>query len=316
MRLRDKITMPKRPVVVYEILPPRIIDGTIESYAERISSLLSQTHIDAINIPEVHSEKTRGKRPVEETERAEPREFGKIIQDSVGIEAIINRVTVHGSDGSQKDWLVETEEEFGIENVILVGGESGKIKYSGPSVVRLSEVVGLLNSDNGTEIFLGGIALPSRKVESERMQRKSRSGIDFFTTQVLYDSKDICKMLTYYGDLCKQNKETPKRVLLSFAPISTVKNLEFLKWLGVEIPEKTEKDMIEDESIIKSKSIEISMGVLEEILHYISKNRIEVPIGLNIEHIMSYNFQLSVELLQKMSKRYRKFCMESEIHSQ
>ena len=31
MRLRDKITMAKRPVVVYEILPPRIIDGTIES---------------------------------------------------------------------------------------------------------------------------------------------------------------------------------------------------------------------------------------------------------------------------------------------
>ncbi len=316
MRLRDKITMPKRPVVVYEILPPRIIDGTIESYAERISSLLSQTHIDAINIPEVHSEETRGKRPVEETKRAEPREFGKIIQDSVGIEAIINRVTVHGSDESQKDWLVETEEKFGIENIILVGGESGKIKYSGPSVVRLSEVVGLLNSDNGTEIFLGGIALPSRKVESERMQRKSRSGIDFFTTQVLYDSEDICKMLTYYSDLCKQHEETPKRVLLSFAPISTIKNLEFLKWLGVDIPEKTEAGMIEDESIIKSKSIEISMGVLEKILHHISKNRIEVPIGLNIEHIMSYNFQPSVELLQKMSKRYRKFCMETEIYSQ
>ena len=37
MRLRGKISNGKRPVVVYEILPPRIIDGTIESYAERIS---------------------------------------------------------------------------------------------------------------------------------------------------------------------------------------------------------------------------------------------------------------------------------------
>ena len=116
--MRDKITMAKRPVVLYEILPPRIIDGTLESYAERISSLLSQTHIDGINIPEVHSEETRGKRPVEESKRAEPREFGKIIQDSVGVEAIINRVTVHGSEESQKDWLVETHENFGIENVI------------------------------------------------------------------------------------------------------------------------------------------------------------------------------------------------------
>ena len=47
MRFRDKVKKPQRPVVVYEILPPREQDGTLSSYAERISSLLSQTHIDA-----------------------------------------------------------------------------------------------------------------------------------------------------------------------------------------------------------------------------------------------------------------------------
>ena len=51
MRIRDKIKKPRRPVVAYEILPPREKDGTLNSYAETISSLLSQTHIDAINIP-------------------------------------------------------------------------------------------------------------------------------------------------------------------------------------------------------------------------------------------------------------------------
>ena len=122
VRLRDKILMAKRPVVVYEILPPRIIDGTIESYAEKISTLLSQTHIDAINIPEVHSEETRGIRPVKEKLRAEPREFGRIIQDSVGIEAIVNRVTVHGTMETQNEWFRTTYGDYGIENIILVGG--------------------------------------------------------------------------------------------------------------------------------------------------------------------------------------------------
>ena len=56
MRIKDKIKRPRRPVVVYEILPPRQKDGTLNSYAENISSLLSQTHIDAINIPEVESD--------------------------------------------------------------------------------------------------------------------------------------------------------------------------------------------------------------------------------------------------------------------
>ena len=64
MRIRDKIKKPQRPVVAYEILPPREKDGTLNTYAETISSLLSQTHIDAINIPEVHDEVGRGERPV------------------------------------------------------------------------------------------------------------------------------------------------------------------------------------------------------------------------------------------------------------
>ena len=108
MRFRDKVRKAKRPVVVYEILPPREKDGTLNSYAEKISSLLSQTHIDAINIPEVHDEDARGVRPVKNLERAKAREFGKLLQDNVGIEVIVNRVTVHQELDYQKNWIKET----------------------------------------------------------------------------------------------------------------------------------------------------------------------------------------------------------------
>ena len=48
MRIRDKIKKPRRPVVAYEILPPREKDGTLNSYAETISSLpVSYTHLRA-----------------------------------------------------------------------------------------------------------------------------------------------------------------------------------------------------------------------------------------------------------------------------
>ena len=57
-------------MVAYEILPPREEDGTLNSYAASISSLLSQTHIDAINIPEVRDEVARGERPVKNQLRA------------------------------------------------------------------------------------------------------------------------------------------------------------------------------------------------------------------------------------------------------
>jgi len=54
--------------------------------------------------------------------------------------------------------------------------------------------------------------------------------------------------------------------------------------------------------------------LLEEILSFVTENEIRVPIGLNVEHIMTYNFDHSVELLQRMSKRYRSFCMGSDLY--
>ena len=314
MRFRDKVRRPKRPVVVYEILPPREKDGTLDSYAEKISSLLSQTHIDAINIPEVHDENERGERPVPNLERAEAREFGRLLQDRVGIEAIVNRVTVHDKLEIQKKWIKETFYDYDIENVILVGGESSKIKYDGPSVNTTSEYITRDLNTGRFDFFCGGISIPSRSIESESLLRKGSNGIEFFTTQVLYDSTKINKMLKYYDDICKQNDVLPRRILLSFAPVSSNKNIEFLKWLGVEISSHTEKRLLDEDSDMTEKSLEIAREILNDILSNNEKNNIKVPIGLNVEHIMSYNFQHSINMLQELSKIYRKFCIKTSLY--
>jgi len=314
MRFRDKVRKPRRPVVVYEILPPRVKDGTLNSYAEKISSLLSQTHIDAINIPEVHDERGRGEKPVKNLERAEAREFGKLLQDNVGIEAIVNRVTVHDNMEEQKQWIKQTFYDYDIENLILVGGESSKIKYSGPSVNETSEFITRDLNTGRFDFFCGGIAIPSRKIESERLLRKGSNGIEFFTTQVLYDSGKIKKMLKYYDEICKKNRVLPRRILLSFAPVSSKKNIDFLKWLGVEIPSLTEEYLINKGTDITEESLKIATDILKDILVNNEKLGITVPIGLNVEHIMSYNFQYSINMLQELSKIYREFCIKTSLY--
>ena len=314
MRFRDKVRKPKRPVVAYEIIPPREKDGTLNSYAERISSLLSQTHIDAINIPEVHEENARGLRPVKNLERAEAREFGRLLQDNVGIEAIVNRVTVHNGRDYQKSWIKETFYDYDIENLILVGGESSDIKYPGPSVNETSEYITRDLNAGRFDFFCGGITIPSRKIESVRLLKKGSNGIEFFTTQVLYDGKKIKKMLKYYDDVCKENNVLPRRILLSFAPVSSKKNIDFLKWLGVEIPSQTEKRLTNKKTNMSDESLEIASDILKGILNNNEKLGITVPIGLNIEHIMSYNFQSSINMLQELSKIYREFCIKTSLY--
>ena len=314
MRFRDKVRKPKRPVVAYEILPPREKDGTLNSYAEIISSLLSQTHIDAINIPEVHEENARGLRPVKNLERAEAREFGRLLQDNVGIEAIVNRVTVHNDLDYQKSWIKETFYDYDIENLILVGGESSDIKYPGPSVNETSEYITRDLNAGRFDFFCGGITIPSRKIESVRLLKKGSNGIEFFTSQVLYDGKKIKKMLKYYDDVCKENNVLPRRILLSFAPVSSKKNIDFLKWLGVEISSQTEKRLTNKRTSMSDESLEIASEILKGILNNNEKLGITVPIGLNVEHIMSYNFQSSINMLQELSKIYREFCIKTSLY--
>ena len=311
MRIKDKIKRPRRPVVVYEILPPRQKDGTLNSYAENISSLLSQTHIDAINIPEVRDEVARGERPVKNQIRAEPREFGKLLQDIVGIEAIVNRVVVHQELEKEMEWFEETYTNFEIENLITVGGESRKIKYPGPSVNKALKAI---KDNSKLDILCGGISIPSREKESLNLIEKSTNGSEFFTTQVLYDSSKIIKMISHYQKRCDEQNTFPRRLLLSFAPVSSKKNIDFLKWLGVEIPSETESFLNENEKNMVERSMEISVGVLEETLSFLNENKIVVPIGLNVEHIMSYNFQSSIEMLQELARIYREFCIKTDIY--
>ena len=314
MRIRDKVKKPRRPVVSYEILPPREKDGTLNSYAETISSLLSQTHIDAINIPEVRDEEGRGSRPVKNLVRAEPREFGRLLQDIVGIETIINRVVVHRPIEEQMRWFEETNKIYEIENVIIVGGETGSIDYPGPSV---NEALNQINIDfnlKGGDIFCGGITIPSRKNESEKVIKKSKNGSEFFTTQVLYDSTQMTKMISRYEKRCKKLDTFPRRILLSFAPVSSKRNIEFLKWLGVEIPDNTEQYLIGRPGSMTDRSLDVAIEVLNDTLNFIIENKLAVPIGLNVEHIMSYNFQASVEMLQELARIYREFCIKSELY--
>ena len=121
-------------------------------------------------------------------------------------------------------------------------------------------------------------------------------------------------MLNNYDDLCKKNRVLTRRILLSFATVSSMKNIDFLKWLGVEIPNSTEENLLNKGTKITQESLKIATNILKDILVNNEKLGITVPIGLNVEHIMSYNFQYSINMLQELSKIYREFCIKTSLY--
>jgi len=284
---------PAQPVVFYEVIPPKTgPDGELESRLALIREVAGMA--DAINIPEIREETRQGPRRTRPRERIEPREFAQAIGGAAKVETIVNRVTVHESRAEQQRWLREGCHAYGVRNLILVGGESNDVRYAGPSVMEMAAMA----ADEGLPFLLGGITIAHREREAERVREKQAHGLSFFTTQVLLDSKDIVALIRSLNGL-------KSRVLLSFTPVSNTRDLEFLKWLGVETPQAFREVIGQASS--PQEAVEKSILLARQILQDVFDNLPSQPpaIGLQVERITKRNSSAAIQMLTELGRSYR-----------
>jgi 5,10-methylenetetrahydrofolate reductase len=223
------------------------------------------------------------------------------------LEAIVDRGIVYTHWANQRRWLRRTRREYGIRNLVLVGGESSRIRYPGPPVTRAAELIREELHREGVDYFLGGITLPGRRAEPERLLEKARCGIEFFTSQVLYEAQTPQRLLRAYAARCREEGVRPRRIFLSFAPVSSRKDLEFLQWLGVEIPERVEKEILNGWIGTAWRSIRVAERVLGEILAFARDEGLDVPLGINVEHVMKHNFEVSRDMVLALGELYCRY---------
>jgi 5,10-methylenetetrahydrofolate reductase len=320
MNFSNKLANPYLPLTLFEMVPPAASKpGAVEetlSEAEKICH-----RVDAINLPEIHDEARGQERTVKFIERVEPRALGKRIRSEVGLEVIVNRCVVYDAD--QVRWLRETEDDHGISNVVLVGGESSQVKYPGPSVTEAARQAAAA----GLRTALGGISIPSRLHEPERVRRKAVAGLGFFTTQVLFDSNDIVWLIQKLNGI-------EARIFLSFAPVSHPRDLEFLRWLGADIPADLDHFLLQNDPApsnsharlrseagpeastaakekaerssserVLDRSLDLAQRILMDVFDNLPPD--PPPIGINIEHINKRNFAAAVRMLDRLNELYR-----------
>ncbi len=293
-------------VVLYEILPPpkNLSKADLQISFSLFAQILKNNPIDGVNLPEVREETRSGKRSTPELIKLEPRAVCSYLQKQGISNLIVNRPVVYLPWEKQITWLKETYNKYNIYNFVLVGGESSKVSYPGPTVIEAARLITNKLRSEFPKMFLGGITIPSRTNEAERVLTKTLAGIEFFTSQVIYDSTDIKRLLKEYWQLCRRKNIKPKMIFLSFAPATTLGDIELLRWLGVEIPQNTLKRLTAGWLGLGWRSIETCQDVFKDILDFVKTNAIGVPLGLNVGHINKHNFELSFILLKKLLKYY------------
>lgn len=291
--------------ILYELLPPprKLPLEDLEISFDFFAKTLKKYSVDAVNIPEIIIEDTRRNRDDSILEKLEPINVVRYLYKNNISNVIINRPIVHLPWENQRLWLKKTYTD-GVRNFIFVGGESSSINYPGLAVIDAAKTAKTELKKELQNICLGGITIPSRKNEADRLVRKQLAGIDFFTTQVIYEPETIKKLIQDYWKTCRANKIAPKTIFLSFAPVATKRDIDFLTWLGVKIPKKTENYLKLGWFGIAERSFDTCEQILNEILLFSNKHSIQVPLGLNIEHINRHNFELSFLLLERLKNIY------------
>jgi 5,10-methylenetetrahydrofolate reductase len=295
MTLQEKILDPSIPVTLFEVVPPAADQP--EAINESLTELRRvKPFVDGVNIPEIHDEERGAERTSKFVPRVEPRVFGSRIQRELGVEVVLNRVVVH--DPKPEIWFRETCLERGLRHIVLVGGESTEICYPGPNVMEAAALV----RRQGLRITLGGITIPSRKNESARIRSKTRAGIDFFTSQILFDSNDVVWLVQRLNGL-------QARVFLSFAPVSHRRDLQFLRWLGADIPQNLDRFLLGSEegatapaATCLERSLDLAQRILMDVFDSLPPD--PPPLGLNIEHINRRNFSPAIKMLDRLGNLY------------
>ena len=133
---------------------------------------------------------------------------------------------------------------------------------------------------------------------------KTKNGCSFFTTQLLFEDKETKHLLLDYDKACKMNGIQPSRIFLSFATLEDDYDIEFFKWLGVEISKKTEDEMRKSKDM-KKYTADIIKTIYSSILKLKEENKINVPLGLNIAQINVRNLDASLKLIRDLHELSR-----------
>ena len=295
--------MGSSPLLFEAVPPPRRATSTsVDHLLSRLADHLEKLpRVAAINVPEVLDENHMG-RPFYRAMDA--RDFAVRVQEHTSCDVVVNKVVVHSpSGGAFVRWARESIQRHEIHNMVLVGGSSSLRRYPGPGVIEaagmISHLFRTLDVEDG---LVGSIAIPSRGGEAERLFSKTLAGCRFATTQILFDTESLQGLLLAYERLCRDFDVRPATIVISVAPISDIHDLEFVRWLGAEVPEVVEDRLFHvGAEAAKNQSIQLAVGLWKEILAFRRKHRLSVPLGLNVEQVSHHNLDAAIDMASRLS---------------
>ncbi|MCF6442396.1 methylenetetrahydrofolate reductase [Pseudoalteromonas luteoviolacea] len=296
LTLQEKILDPNQGVYLIGTTPPKL--GTdneqLQTIATKLLNRLHEIEYDGVVIYDIQDESSRTQvpRPFPFKQTVDPCEYSKLVRDLSNLDVITYKSVAQRDKEEFTQWLQKTKQDFGLNNLVLVGSPSSK----GDIKLGLPEAYQTLR-EHTQDFFLGGVTIAERHAnkrnEHERLIDKTTKGCEYFISQAVYDAQATIDLLTSYARTCRQQGNEPKRIILTFTPCGGQKTLEFMQWLGISVPEATKWRMLDADNTL-NESIKICRENLDLILR--SCAHLDIPLGLNIESLTNRKEEIDASI--------------------
>ena len=293
--LKEKIKANKSGILLYGIVPPKA--NLDESEIFRISQIhknrIESLEIDGVVIYDLQDESARTgeKRTFEFIKTLDPQIYYENYL-KIGVESIIYRAVGKYSKDEFAQILSNSNDNLSV----FVGASSKNQSISMP----LNEAYKIKN-EFAPNLILGGICIPERheKKQNEHLKvaQKSIAGCEFFISQAVYNAENAKNFIDDYSKLGA--KKVP--IIFTFTPCGSLKTLEFMKWLGISVPDFLETRLRNSVDILQS-----SVALCSEMFDFLYKYGLAkgVSIGANVESVSTRKVEIeaSLELLKNIKK--------------
>lgn len=289
MDLLQRIASGESEFLLFALTPPRLTDRErAQEIADATRTRLEPLDLDGLILYDIDDEAERNAadRPFPFSPTLDPAEYLSKHLSSWPTPFIVYRAVPKYAPEDLRGWL--SAQDAGRVGTVLVGAAS-----SGSTPRTSLRDAQAIRAETAPQLTMGGVAIPERHSRREdehfRLLTKQEAGCRFFVTQVVYDLNAAKDLVSDYHYTCVEQGIQPVPLVFTFSTCGSMKTLEFLRWLGIDVPRWVESDLRHAADPLEA-SYQQALAAATELVAFCRK--LAVPFGMNVESVSSRRVEI------------------------
>lgn len=306
MDLHQRIVDGVGELMLFALTPPRAATppDRVAAIAEATLDRLRPLGLDGLVLYDIDDESDRNSetRPFPFLPTMDPADYLAGGLASLDVPAIVYRAVGKYAEDDLRGWVSAQDPTRALS--VLVGASS----RDKPVMTSLGRAQDILREAN-PDLLVGGVAIPERHTrrgeEHRRLLAKQAAGCSFFVTQVAYDVNAAKDLVSDYRYECAARGLAPVPIVFTFSVCGSMRTLEFLQWLGVDVPRWVQNELRHAVDTLDA-SYDHAVATARELIWFC--RRLGVPVGVNVESVSNRKIEIdaSVRLAARLKDELRR----------